>query len=313
MNDVLRVGIIQTTLNYKAAWVSASSGPWHESVRMSATEEERATREIRRHLAFLRTTTRRPDVVLLPELSIPIGFEERLRLAAESLEAIVIGGLDYIIDGAADGPTVTNEATIIVPRKLTGRRISHRTETRRVGKTYPAPSEQKKLDQVHGGPVAFRPNPVVWIFESPDLGSFGVAVCYDFLDLNRLVLYRGRIQTLFILAYNPDTTSFHHIAEAVARTVFCNVVVCNCGFFGGSLAVAPFREQYRRTVYSHSGQGLAASQVIELPLAELKAHQVTGADAAFKSRPPGFVSVVALTNRTASIPNTTQPPTPTTT
>ena len=172
---------------------------------------------------------------------------------------------------------------------------------RRVGKTYPAPAEREKLDRVHGGPVTFKPSPVVWIFESPRLGNFGVAVCYDFVDLNRLVLYRRKIQTLFILAYNRDITSFDHVAEAAARTVFCNVVVCNCGFFGGSLAVAPFREPYRRIVYKHSGQRLATSQLIELPLAPLKEHQDTGRDDSFKSLPPGFAEVASLSSDTDSL------------
>ena len=301
MNTVLRVGVVQTTLNHEAAWPGTGTGLWPAGVRMSTVEEERAKREIRHHLAFLRTTAPRPDIVVLPELSVPIGFERHLKRAAESLEAIVIGGLDYIVESPTSEPAVSNQATIIVPRRLNGRRISRRTAVRRVGKTYPAPAEKEKLNRVHGGAVSFRPNPVVWIFESPQLGNFGVAVCYDFVDLNRLVLYRRRIQTLFILAYNRDTTSFDHIAEAAARTVFCNVVVCNCGFFGGSLAVAPLREPYRRIVYKHSGQGLATSQVIELPLASLQTHQETGSVDFFKSLPPGFAEVVRLSSDTESL------------
>ena len=301
MNNTLRVGVVQTTLDHETAWSDTGRGHWQEGVRMSATEEERAKREIRHHLAFLRTTTPTPDIVLLPELSIPVGFEGHLRRAAESLEAIVIGGLDYIVDTSTSTPTVSNQATIVVPRKLNGKRISRRTEMRRVGKTYPAPAERNKLDNLRGGPVTFKPSPVVWIFESPELGNFGVAVCYDFVDLDRLVLYRNKIQTLFVIAYNRDTTSFDHIAEATARTVFCNVVVCNCGFFGGSLAVSPFREPYRRTVYKHSGQRLATSQLIELPLASLKAHQDSGRENFFKSLPPGFAEAVALSSDTDSL------------
>jgi len=108
------------------------------------------------------------------------------------------------------------------------------------------------------------------------------------MDLDRIAMYRNKIQTLFILAYNRDTTSFHHVAETIARTVFCNVVVCNCGFYGDSLAVSPFRESYDRTVYRHTGQKLANVQIVELPLESLRLQQNGATDNKFKRLPPGY-------------------------
>jgi len=289
MNNSLFVGIIQTSLDYKAAWSNNQSGKWQQSVRMSSIEELRAEREIRHYLASFTNMNRHPDIVLLPELAVPIGYAYRLQRSAEKLEAIVIAGLDYRIESSADTPTVSNEALIIVPRRLKGKMIARRTEVRRVGKTYPSPQEKTKLQSISSG-VKFMPHPTIWIFESPDLGNFAVAVCYDFMDLDRIVLYRKKIQTLFILAYNRDTTSFDHISEAIARMVFCNVIVCNCGYYGGSHAVSPFREPFKRTVYRHSGQNLPTSQLIELPLSSLKEYQSNGDGTKyeFKSLPPGF-------------------------
>ena len=303
MDESLFVGVIQTSLNHKAAWVDDGASGWRDCVRMSFLEELRAKREIRHYLASLRGLGRRPDIVLFPELAVPVGFEGQLRRAAESLEAIIIGGFDYRVDSSAMVPTVSNEAVIIVPRKIRGRMMARRTEIRWVGKTYPSPVEKRKLKSISGGGVEFTPRPTVWIFESPDLGNFGVAVCYDFMDLDRIVLYRNKIQTLFILAYNPDTTSFDHLAEAVSRMVFCNVVVCNCGFFGGSLAVSPFRQAFKRTIYRHAGRKLPNAQLIKLPLAALRAHQSngTGDGMVFKSLPPGFVDLVGLTKKTENV------------
>ena len=107
-------------------------------------------------------------------------------------------------------------------------------------------------------------------------------------------MYRNKIQTLFILAYNKDITSFGHVAEAISRMVFCNVVICNCGHFGGSLAVSPFQESYKRTVYKHVGQKLPNAQLIKLPLAALYEHQSTGDSTEFKSLPPGFSDSITL-------------------
>ena len=268
---------------------------------MSLLEELRAKREIRHFLASLKGRAPSPDIILLPELAVPIGFEEQLKRAAEKLEAIVIAGLDYRIETTATVPTVSNEALVIVPRRLNGIPISRQTQVRRVGKTHPAPAERDKLLNISDTSVSFHPHPTVWIFESDQLGKFGVAICYDFMDLDRIVMYRNKIQTLFILAYNRDTTSFDHMAEALARTLFCNVVVCNCGQFGGSLAVSPFREPFRRLIYRQSGQKLTHAQVVNLPLAALLDHQNGNDNADFKSRPPGFDNFVSLSSTTAKI------------
>lgn len=289
LKDKLNVGVVQTSLDANAAWVDDGAG-WKSVVRMSLLEEKRANKEIRHFLASLNGLETKADIVLLPELSVPIGYEQKLKDAAEKMESIIIAGLDYQIENETS-QTVSNEAVVIVPKKLRGVQISRNTELRRVGKTYPAPAEEKKLNKIH---VNFQPRPTVWIFESNTLGKFAVAVCYDFADLDRIVLYRSQVQTLFILAYNRDITTFDHIAEAISRMVFCNVVVCNCGYFGGSLAVSPFREPYLRTVYRHSGQKLANAQLIELPLASLREHQgkVDTTTGEFKSLPAGFANTI---------------------
>lgn len=122
VNDRLHIGVIQTSLSADAAWIDGTSGNWQDCVRMSEIEERRAKKEIRHFLASLRGLDRRPDIILLPELSVPLGFEPKLKRAAETLEAIVIAGLDYRIETGEPVPTVSNEAVVIVPRRLRGRR-----------------------------------------------------------------------------------------------------------------------------------------------------------------------------------------------
>jgi len=287
MNNFLKVAVIQTSLNAEAAWVDDALD-WKNSIKMSLSEEGQAKRDIRHFIGSIRSSSKNVDIILLPELSVPLSYVRVLKKAAENLEAVVIAGLDYTITGDDKKPAVSNEAIIIVPSRLNGKRISSRTSSRRIGKTYAAPGEERKLHKITSGPVIFDANPVIWLFKSSDLGDFAVAICYDFMDLDRIAMYRGKIQTLFILAYNQDTTSFDHLAEAISRTVFCNVVISNCGYFGGSLAISPFREAYKRTVYKHSGTGLSNAQIIKLPLASIKSHQANPVSKDFKSLPPGF-------------------------
>ncbi|MDG1418675.1 MAG: hypothetical protein P8P99_12805 [Maricaulis sp.] len=302
VSDVMKVGVIQTSLNAEAAWEHSENvgGDWKQSVRISAVEENRAVKEIRQYLSSLNNSDNKPDIILLPELAVPLGFQKRLENIASSMQSIIIAGFDYRIIDDAPNSTVRNEALVIIPRKLRGKKISSKLEVKRVGKTHPSAGEHTKFSEMS---VVFQSSPTVWLFESNELGSFGVAVCYDFMDLDRIVMYRGKVQTLFILAFNRDITSFDHIAEAIARMVFCNVVVCNCGHYGGSLAVCPYREPFERTIYRHSGMGLPNAQLVQLPIASMLSHQ-SGSPAAgkrFKSLPAGFVVPATLVTEVVPI------------
>ena len=101
VNNSLQIGIVQTSLDAEAAWVDDKMGNWQQCVRMSEIEERRAKKEIRHFLASLRGVERQPDIVLFPELSVPLGFLPKLKRAAEKLQSIIIAGLDYRIEANA--------------------------------------------------------------------------------------------------------------------------------------------------------------------------------------------------------------------
>lgn len=283
LNEWLRVGIIQTGI-HPAAWANG--------VKMSPEEEEAAIAEIRT-LASAFQGPEAADVILLPELAVPRGWERELRRLADQLRAVIVAGVDY--RRMRDG--VRNEAVVIIPANWGAERIGRSTVVRRIAKTYAAEGERLELKKAG---LELVKEPSVWIFDGGRFGSFGVVICYDFLDLDRAAMYRKRIQHLFVLSFNRDATSFAHMAEAVARTVFTNVVVCNCGHYGGSLAVSPYREPPRRVIYRHDGAGLSTVQTFSLPVRELVRHQDDGGRE-FKGRPPGFVEEIRLRLRRGSL------------
>lgn len=291
--NFLNVGLIQTTLNAPNAW---AKGP-----PMSKWEEELARKEIQKALLSFKSDGNCADIILLPELAAPRGMLNDIKYYARQLDAVIICGLDYRTVSTKTVAkktirTVSNEAHLFIPRHWRMHKRRSRVSSYRIGKTYAAHEEIRLLKSVG---CEFQSDPNMYIFDAGELGKFAVLICFDLMDIHRASLYRGRIDHLFVLAYNRDQTSFGHLAEAVSRSVFCNVVICNTGHHGGSLAVSPYRDPWHRTIYKHEGQGLFASQIVRLPVASLIAHKVLPSSARpnqleFKALPPGIEKAVKL-------------------
>jgi predicted amidohydrolase len=285
LNESLYVGLIQTNVDAASAW--------RTEPRMETVEQSKAWEEIRWAFRSFSAADPKPDLIVLPELSVPRGRIGSLRKMAASLGSIVVAGTDYRLDWKQK--QAFNEALVIIPgrRSDSFRRRNNNSIT--VGKTYPAPKEKSDLAKLGW---SFQGHPMLWLFRADDIGSFGVAICYDLMDLDRALLYQGRIHHLFVLAYNMDVESFRYHAESLSRTMFCNVVICNTGFYGGSVAVSPFYEPWRRTIYGHDGNNMLATQVVKLPVKSLDDAQsdiVAQANPAdpcskrlFKNLPPGW-------------------------
>ena len=282
LRETLHIGIIQTTVDEKLAWSASSMPPF----RMSRLESARAWDEILTAFHSFATVHPRPDIVLLPELGIPPGRIPGLRRLSASLGCLVIAGIDYSVDLKAS--EIRNQSILIVPSGWASGKPGRMTSSFSFGKTHPAPKEEFHFSQ-RG--LRFVPDRTVWLFDSAAFGRFGVAICYDFLDAERLILYRGSVHHLMVIAHNKDIKLFYHQAESISRTVFCNTIICNTGHYGGSVAVSPVYNPDERTIYRHEGGDLYTAQVVQVPVAALdRAQRATPAadDRRFKNLPPGY-------------------------
>ena len=284
----ISVGIIQTTVDPDVAWQKNASSP-----QMSESEDNHVWAEVCNALRAFQDDRENPRLILLPELSLPRTRLDDFERILGSLNAVAVVGVDYLLNH--DNRIVRNEGIVFVPRNFFEDHPSRRCTRIRFGKTYPAPKENKKLQEMNPQ-WSFEGDSNVYVFDAQEFGRFGVAICWDIMDVERSLMYTGQVQHLFVLAYNRDLETFRSLANSLSRTVFCNLVICNTGFYGGSLVVSPYYMPHQRTLYEHNGSRLFTTQVVKLPVRDLITAQCrsenidqSGGDSGlFKNPPPGF-------------------------
>ena len=282
--DELKIGFLQTNVNNDVAWGLEKN----ITLNMKQEAEFQVWQEIQKGFHKLYNHNMKPDIIVLPELTIPLGYEFKLRKLAQEINSVVFAGLDFVLKSK----TVENKAMLIVPNKWRSGMDSFSTNIRHLGKQYPAHVEEKTIrnyNKQEKKNISFLPDRNIYLIDGGDVGSIGFAICSDFYDLQRYVAYKGRVQHIIILAYNQDTNSFFALAEAIARLVMCNVVICNTGHFGDSLAFSPYRKSHKRMIFRNQGADLFATQVVQLPVKFLVKDQKSDslADKVFKF-PPGY-------------------------
>lgn len=272
--SILQIGIIQTTLNNNIAWKDQGRLQSH----MNPDAESMVMEEIRRGFSdFYARGTASPRVVLIPEYSIPHSGIKHIERYAKAIDAVVIGGCDLFVEGK----NARNKGIIVIPNNWPKVEPASSCSKKYFGKTFFSKTE---IDWFKELKVIPNSEYINYIINAEPYGNIGIAICADFYDIERFVIYKGRIHHLIIIAYNKDNKSFGFLAEAISRLLMCNVVICNTGHFGDSLAFSPYSEEHRRVIYKNSGAGLFASQVLELPVRSLDTEQKR-ADELYQKKP----------------------------
>ncbi|PKN35945.1 MAG: hypothetical protein CVU61_00120 [Deltaproteobacteria bacterium HGW-Deltaproteobacteria-19] len=292
--DALLVGIAQTTLDANSAWNIDSAVP-----KMTTEQDEYVWLEICKAMRNFQDDGLVPRIIVFPELSLPHTRLDDFERLVCALNVIALVGIDYTLDSATR--TAKNQGIIFVPKGFF-RDYSSRSCSRILfGKTYPSPKEKSNLQNMKPS-WTFVGDQNVYVMDCAQYGRLGMSICYDFMDLERALMYRGQIEHLFVLAYNKDLRMFKSLADSLSRTIFCNVIVCNTGYYGGSVAVSPYFESHRRTLYSHDGSQLFTTQVVALPVLKIvqarkgiKSYQMGKKPVQeFKDPPPGICAEECL-------------------
>lgn len=303
MKDLLTVGLIQPVINPDISWNESQefvlsekekNKPTPFRLNIDAIIAERVWQEINEGLASLIRIDDTPDIIMIPELHLPISKLGELKRISKRNGVMIIAGLDFSRN-SLDANRIRNRGALIVPNGF-GLNKATQVSALYFGKTYFTYMERSMFRNVEGVACEEDQEQNMYVFKTNDFGNFGVVICSDVFDIERMILYQGRIHHLFIISLNKDLNTYFAMAESLTRLLYCNVVICNTGYYGGSLAYSPYDDPIERVIYRYHGQKTFTTHRIALPVSSLsvaqgfdfvnddkKAHGVR-----FKATPPGY-------------------------
>ena len=262
-----------------------------------------------------RASNSRPDMILLPEVSIPQNEVRTLRKLVAKTGVAALAGLYWRALPAAyprrngqsaDRVWIVNEAELVVP-------LGHDTigpptvRWFRVRKPVPAHLEEglaRSVKKQSGEELQILKGRRWYRFVHPQWGDFSVAICADLIDAKPWCVFRGEILHLFTVAFNKDVELYDALTWVRAYESYVNVLSVNHGRYGGSFVWTP-KHSHGRELARLRGSDLFLLADVEVPVKSLLDAQHRGVkraiDAAkrkwtnrprkpvtFKAPPPGY-------------------------
>lgn len=310
MNDYLNIGLIQPVIDPDLCWnetqynisknyLLKDNDPKNKlkPYRLNIDEfsAERVWGEIKEGLRLLIKGESRPDIILIPELHLPNHKINELKVISKKNNVMIISGIDFSRNPINESK-IRNRGIITIPNNWSQGEISNLISSLNFGKTYFTYMEKNMFQNIEGKKCFEDQEQNMYIFKTKKFGNFGIMICSDFFDIERMMLYQTQIHHLFIISLNKDLNSYFSMADALTRLLYCNVVICNTGHFGGSYVVSPLHESNDRTIFKYLGQKMFNLQTVKIPVKSLdkaqkfdfakedkKAHGIK-----FKASPPGY-------------------------
>ena len=207
------------------------------------------------------------SIVLFPELCLPRSYLNSYLNLVSGKDLILIGGLEYFTDFQKKA---FNSTIISVPVKRSlnpdGRSFMPFEQL----KNFPSAREYKilkdnKFQYKHGNGIL--------IFKSDFWGDFAILTCSDFLSLGLRWILQKEVQSVFIPAQNPDSTTYDHITETCIRDFHCIAVVCNNPKEGSSHCYAPYYDKRKRQIFKKVGSSQPEYHTFEIDPIKFKTTQ----------------------------------------
>jgi len=225
------------------------------------------------------------DLIVWPELAVHQDDIDVLKQLAQKTHAIIFAGLSFIPD--ANGRPI-NTAIWLVPPKHNGN--SSNLIMRFQGKQHMTAGE-KKLNI-----FPWRPYQLMLELSHPQYPQkegfkLTGAICYDATDIKLSADLADKSNAFIISALNKDVNTFDSMVEALHYHMYQPIVLVNTGEFGGSYAMAPYKEHHDKLIAHISGKDQIAISNFKLNMFDFRRDGIgesmkTGKD--IKTAPAGI-------------------------
>lgn len=303
MEDYLKVGLIQPVINPNLCWNSDDKFIKSETkagreipynLNIHPLMAERVWQEIVEGMRMLLKSDNLPDIILIPELHLPVSKISNLKAFSKKYNVIIIAGIDFQRNPLSRDK-IRNRGIITIPNNFGMSKFSTAVTSLHFGKTYFTYMEKSMFKNINGDICCEDPEQNMYIFKTKHYGNFGIMICSDIFDIERMMLYQTKIHHLFIISLNKDLNTYFSMAETLTRLLYCNVIICNTGYYGGSMAISPYENVNDRTIYKYQGQNMFNTQLVNIPIKSLDvAHNFDFSNdkreksIKYKASPPGF-------------------------
>lgn len=213
----------------------------------------------------------RVDLLILPEVSIPHQMIPLLQRFCRTRQLAIVTGIEHRNDSVNN--TAYNEVAVIIPYQNDDDIDACRTTFRL--KRYYSPEETRLIEShlidIPDGAKSNDHREDYHIFRWKG-AAFSVINCYELTNIKERSEFRGKIDFLVAVEWNPDTTYFSNIAESTARDIHCFFIQVNTSDYGDSRIVAPQKTAKMNWVRVKGGNNTTLL-TCPLPISKLREFQ----------------------------------------
>ncbi|RRO09901.1 reverse transcriptase domain-containing protein [Pectobacterium aquaticum] len=224
------------------------------------------------------------DVLLLPELSIPVSWLPFMAAYSRRKQIALIFGLEHwVVDDIA-----YNILVEMLPYNTNDKYKSSMLVFR--VKNYYAPKEIELINTLRlkiGAPKIKKQRYHLVKWRNI---SFATYNCFELANIEHRSLFKSKIDIMFACVWNKDVSYYQHITESAARDLHCYVAQSNTSHYGGSCVIQPSKSAISNKIYVKGGENhcilTTTLDIKALREAQYRAFR-TDYDV-IKHNPPGF-------------------------